>query len=259
MKPIKFTIITPKPDFAGTNIEEELKKFNIETISPEERSIFLENIDKKIDKTDFIIFATTHRGKKEKMLSVHAPGNWISADLGGLPGKVCPTSSHVLKTFFQELVKNTPKGWEATMEVTHHGPYIETPCLFIEIGSNEENWREKEAGIAIAKTIKDSIERVNNEKHNWKTAILIGGPHYVSSGNKIQLNNNEIALGHIISEHALPLTEERLKEAIEKTKEKVDLILLDWKGLGKADSKQETMKILEKSGIKVMRTSEIEK
>lgn len=260
MKPkIKFAIITPKPDFAGLNIAEELKEFSITpSFKTDERSIYLENIDKQID-ADFIIFATTHRGDKEKMLSVHAPGNWKKAELGGKEGKVCLTSAFVLKTFFQELNKNVPEGWQATLECTHHGPYIEKPCLFIEIGSNEENWKDKKAGKAIARTIFDSIKLVNSEKNlDWVPAIGLGGPHYCSNFNKIQLNS-DYAISHIIPEYCMPITKEMILQAIDKTQEKNLLVLLDWKGLGKSQDRQQVLNTLDKSNLKYLKTSEIEK
>lgn len=252
---MQFTIICPKPDFAGTNIAEELKKFKIPLIEPEERSIFLENIDKEIEKTDFIIFATTHRGKKEKILSVHAPGNWDKAELGGKEGEVCPTSSFVLKVFFQELVKNTPEGWGTTMEVTHHGPYLETPCLFIEIGSNESDWKQKEAGIAIAKTIKESIERIKKEKQGDISAILIGGGHYNHSAVKVMLRTN-YAVGHIIPEHMLEFIDENMiHEALTKTLPHPEIVLLDWKGLG--SHKKKVVDLLEKMNLKSERVQRL--
>ena len=250
---MKFAIITPKPDFAGLNIALELEKLGLGTLKPEERSIYLENIDKKLD-ADFLIFATTHRGNKEKMLSVHAPGNWKQADLGGKPGEICPTSAFVLKTFFQELNKNIPEGWQATLECTHHGPYLEKPCLFIEIGSNESNWQDKEAGKAIAKTIHDSIKVINsNENKNWIPAIGLGGPHYCSNFNKIQLNS-EYAISHIIPEYNLEYNtsyiERVVREAIAKTSEKVEVVLVDWKGCGKSAERKVIIDTLDNLKLK---------
>ncbi|HUS48939.1 MAG TPA: D-aminoacyl-tRNA deacylase, partial [Candidatus Paceibacterota bacterium] len=197
--------------------------------------------------------------KKGKMLSVHAPGNWRKAELGGKPERVCKTSSIILKTFFQEINKNIPKEWGSTLECTHHGPYIEKPCLFIEIGSSEKEWQDKKAGKIIAETIKQSIDSFNKkEDKKFISAIGIGGPHYCPNFNKIQLNSC-YALGHIIPEYALPLTEEMLQEAINKTIPKPEIILLDWKGLGKSEQRQQIIELLKKSGLEFKRTSEVEK
>ena len=76
--------------------------------------------------------------------------------------------------------------------------------------------------------------------------------------NKIQLNSN-YAISHIIPEYVLPLTEIMLKQAEQKTKEQIKLVLLDWKGCGKSEQRQQIIKLIEKSGLKYIRTGEIEK
>ena len=143
------------------------------------------------------------------------------------------------------------------MEVTHHGPLINLPCCFIEIGSSEEQWGDTEAGKIIAKTIL-SLQDFNERNYSWIPVIGIGGPHYSPNFNKIQLNSN-YAISHIIPEYSLPLTGSMLKEAEEKTTEQIKEILLDWKGCGKSRQRQELINIIENSGLQFKRTSAIEK
>ena len=50
-----------------------------------------------------------------------------------------------------------------------------------------------------------------------------------------------------------------IKEAINKTEEEVDFALLDWKGLGNAEQRQQVLDILDKLYIRYKRTSEINK
>ena len=214
------------------------------------------NIDKEV-KGDFLIFISKHQGAKPKILSLHAPGNWKKAEYGGKENKVCKTSASILKIFFQELNKNVPQGWTATLECTHHGPYVEKPCLFIEIGSSEKDWIIKQAGQAIATTIENTLKKINKENQKLPAAIGIGGPHYCPNFNKIQLNS-KYAMGHIIPEYIMPINESIIKEAINKTEEKVELAILDWKGM-KREQRQELMKILYKLNLKHKRTSEIKK
>ena len=77
------TIIISKKDPASLNIKEELDTLNIRTYEVEEEPIYAENIDKKV-KADFFIFATKHSSEKGiNSLSIHVPGNWYKADLGG--------------------------------------------------------------------------------------------------------------------------------------------------------------------------------
>ena len=262
---MNFAVLYSKKDQAGINISEQLKKHflpQIPIIELAKDSIYSENIDKteeKLRNVDFIIFATKHASKAGvPSLSLHAPGNWRNADFGGKPGKICPTSALVLKYLFQKLNENANGKYPITLEVTHHGPLIEKPCCFIEIGSDENAWKNPELGEIIAKTIAD----IQNFKTNKeiKTAIAIGGPHYAPNFSKIQLSTlSGVAISHIIPEHALPLTENMLKEAIEKTSEHTDLILLDWKGIGNAESRQKIIELIEKAGLKHERTERIGK
>jgi len=251
MKP---AIIASKKDKAGMNIAEELEKSGFKLNYTEKEIIYAENIDEKFKDVDFLIFISKHQGAKPKILSVHAPGNWGKAEFGGKPNQICKTSATVLKTFFKKLSENLPQGWNLTLEATHHGPYIETPCLFIEIGSSEKDWKNKQAGKAVAKTIENSIKKLN-QNHKYKISIGIGGPHYCPNFNKIQLNS-DIAISHIIPQYVFPITQEMIRQAIERTEEKVDLVLLDWKGM-KGEQRQNTIKILNKMNLKYKKTSDI--
>jgi len=57
----------------------------------------------------------------------------------------------------------------------------------------------------------------------------------------------------------LPLTENMLKQAEQKTTEQIKQVLIDWKGCGKSEQRQEILKIIENSGLKYKRTKEVEK
>lgn len=263
---MRFAVAYGKDDPAGNNIIENLKKISflpqIPVIKLKKHPIYSEFLEKKhpeLKNTDFLIFASTHRSKANKnSLSLHAPGNWRGADLGGQPGKVCKTSSFVLKYMFQELnkiAKAENSDYEITLEVTHHGPLTEIPCCFVEIGSQEEQWKDQKAGKIIAKII-SSLQ--DYKKENWIPAIGIGGPHYAPLFNKIQLNS-QYAISHIIPGYSLPLTTSMLQEAEQKTLEHVKQVLVDWKGCGKSEERAKTLETIKKFGIEYKRTSEIEK
>jgi len=259
---MKISIIISKQDLAGMNIANHLDKINITYNLIGQHSINFEQEllekDKRLADSDFIIFATTHKSEKgTKSLTCHAPGNWRDAKLGGKSGKLCKTSPLFLKQLFITLNEEAKKhNWqyEVSMECTHHGPLINTPCCFLEIGSSEEGWKDEQAGRIIAETIKQVISSKINK--TFTPALGIGGKHYCPNFNKIQLNSN-YALGHIIPEYALPLTEEMLREALEKSFEKPEIAILDWKAIGKAEERQKLIAILDKFNLKYIRTSEI--
>lgn len=266
---MKFAILYSKKDPAGINIAKALEQHFMPTIpiiELKKESIYSENIDKdpRLKKIDFLVFATKHQSKaKVPSLSLHAPGNWRNADFGGKPSKLCPTSSLVLKYLFQQLNKNNQESkhnneHQVTLEVTHHGPLINKPCCFIEIGSQEEHWNDPELAKIIAKTISSLQNFKPNKK--IKTAIGIGGPHYCPSFNSIQLSKkSNTAISHILPEYNLPLAASMLEEAIAKTSEHTDLIILDWKGCGISEQRQKIIDLIQSLGLDWIRNDKVEK
>jgi D-aminoacyl-tRNA deacylase len=265
---MRFGIIYSAKNIAGKNIVEQLKKISFLPQVPiieEKRKeiIYLEKPEQKyprLKNIDFLVIASTHKSEKAKpALCLHAPGNWRGADLGGQEGKVCMTSAFILKYLFQQLNKNAKqanlKDYHVTLEVTHHGPYTSIPCCFIELGSSEKQWQDKQAATVVAKTI---ARLQNYKKQNWIPAIGLGGPHYAPVFSQIQLNS-QYAISHIIPQYTLPLTTSMLKEAESKTLETIKNIIIDWKGCGKSKERAKTLDITKRFGIEIKRTSEVEK
>jgi len=259
----KFLIVGSKSDPASRNIIMNLMDighFDFHLIDGD--MLKTENLDiSKINEYDLIIFASKHKSEKsEKTLSIHSPGNFREVWGGGESGRLCPVSALFNKHLFESLNKNKEDSelrYEVTMEVTHHGPLIDRPCVFIEIGGGEEEWKDKRASFVVAKAIRDALK-------NWKEnpyheiAIGIGGPHYCPSFNKIQLKSN-VAISHVIPKYVSPITEEMILESINKTAEEVDFVILDWKGLGKAEERAQIIELLEKNYVSWKKTGDINK
>ena len=279
-----------KKDPAGLNIKENLLKLfpfketdekfdnnsvyqlnNIKIYTTEKESIYCENIDKKISSfwdgrmgveggqtnhPDLIIFATKHQSESRiNSLSVHAPGNWSKAEFGGKDNQLCVAPASLLKTALlklEELAQSTD--FKIIQECTHHGPYLEKPCMFIEIGSDLEQWHNKEAGKLIAKTIMFILTAKTPE---YKTAVGIGGLHHTPIFKKVMLSTN-YAFGHVCPKYNLEnLNKKMIQQAIIKTQEKVDLIVLDWKGLGQ--HKEKVVNILNELNLKYKKAKELYK
>ncbi len=267
---MRFAIIVSTLDPAGMNIRDKLineqhfkdagEKFEGEPIytngetllyTVTKRTIDCEHIDKDI-KADIICFATKHQSEKGvPSLSVHAPGNWGKAEMGGSDRELSIAAASCIKEGLNILEKKDHADHDVTVEATHHGPLLDTPCFFIEIGSDEDAWKDPKAGSVIAETIIEIIKK----QPEYPAAILLGGGHYNHEANKIILRS-DIAIGHICPKYALDnLDEEIFNKAIERNKEKIDLVILDWKGLG--PNKERIKKIIEKKGIKVVRSKDV--
>ena len=243
----KFAIIIPYEFTASKNILEHLEKLdlpkNVQIVKTEKESIHNENIDKEIN-ADYFIFATRHQSEsKVKSLCVHVTGNFAKAEVGGKERELGWSMPSFMKTALNYLEKNKLKDFEVTMEVTHHGPYLAKPVMFLEIGSSEKEWGDKKAGELIAKTI---LEVVKSKKKS-KSCIILGGGHYNQTAKKLMLNS-EYAVGHICPKYQLEnLDLELLKQMVERSDEKVELIVLDWKGL---KQKEKIKTLLEKLKVK---------
>lgn len=268
---MNLAIITSNKDQASLNIRDSLLslfsfteteetfddnpvlkyKENIKLYLLNERTIFAEDLDKKI-KADLFIFASKHSAKSDvKTLCIHTPGNWDKAEVGGKEKTLSISAPIHMKNAFLTMNEFETE-YVKTMEVTHHGPYLEKPCFFIEIGPSEKEWEDKTAGDIIAKTI---IEALEKGKKGYKTAILIGGSHYNDMTNKIMLRTN-CAVGHVCPKYMIEnISKELILSAIQKTNPKPELILIDWKGLGQF--KQKVMDIIQEINLPYERAQRI--
>lgn len=243
---MEIAIIVSDKDIAGLTIKEQLKKLpnNIAIHSVKKDSINCENIDKEIT-ADVFVFATRHASSsKIPSLTVHAPGNIGPAKYGGKENTLCVAAEPYIKRCFQILKEKNISGFEVIQEATHHGPYLEKPCFFIELGSDENGWKNKDGGKAIAETI---AECFSSPKLKYKTAIGIGGMHHSPGFAKIMMED-EYAISHVCAKYNLQhLDENILNQMINKSMQPAEKIFLDWKGLGEHKEKIKLLAV--KSGI----------
>ena len=251
MNYMELAVIISKQDKAGMNIASCLDEKRIKYYLQDKKSIYCENIDKRIN-ADMFIFATKHESKAGvNSLSVHAPGNFGKAELGGKDKQLCVAPAAYLKKAMIELEKRKLEGFEVEIEQTHHGPYLEKPCMFIEIGSNEKAWLDKKAGNVIA----DVIEVLLNWKRvKYQTVSVLGGGHYNHVAKKILLKT-DFAVNHICAKHLLKfLNKYIINQVVNKSTMKSEKIILDWKGLGK--DKCKVIKLLNESNLKYERSKD---
>ncbi len=182
----------------------------------EDTHIYHDNIDKEIEskgyEIDTIIFASRHASMaKRKTLTVHAVGNYSKAEYGGKDRKLVLCEPLLMRNALELLKEKDIDGYEVCYEATHHGPYLEKPCFFIEVGSTEKEWNDKKACKAIAEVI------LELERKNYDVAIGIGGGHYAPRFTDIAFNK-KVAFGHIAAKYAIPyLNEKLIEEMINKT------------------------------------------
>lgn len=185
--------------------------------------------------TDLVIFVSRHASQSGyPTLSVHVPGNLDKAELGGLPKRVsiCPASA--MKEALLELAKAKDESdlpYEVSYECTHHGPSLDAPTMFAELGSSPEQWKDLKAAEAVA----HAAMKAATKDTKYPTVLGVGGPHYNQRFTKIALTTNR-AFGHIISKYAAPTAEpEVVKQCVQRTMEHVEAAVFDWKSLRSTD------------------------
>jgi len=197
-----------------------------------------------------LVFLSRHKSLSgTPTLSVHTPGNLGDAEMGGLPRtvSVSPASAmkEALKTMKEAQVKKGLE-YEVSYECTHHGPSLNVPTMFVELGSSEKQWQDREAAEAVAK---GALAAAAAKTADY-AALGIGGPHYNMKFTRKALET-ETAFSHIIPKYAVSkLDTEVLKQCAEKTVELVKKAVLDWKGITGVD-KSRLLGLLAEVGLEV--------
>lgn len=205
---------------ASKNIAEEFEKIcpkEIELISTDVESVL--EVPTDFD-TDYIVVLSSHRSKTAgPMITAHFPGNWAEAGLGGEPR----TLNIAYGSRIKEFIKSAHgKGWPVFMETDHHGPTIDKPTIFVEIGSSEKEWPDKEAAGIVAEATLAMIK--NNKK--YESVLGIGGGHYAKRFTEFVLET-EYTVGHIAPKYSIDkLDFDMFKQAVEKNIEEVKKVVL---------------------------------
>jgi D-aminoacyl-tRNA deacylase len=197
-----------------------------------------------------LIFLSRHKSMSGKpTLSVHTPGNLGKADLGGLPRTVSISPASAMKEALKAMKTAQEEkglGYEVSYECTHHGPSLNVPMMFVELGSSEKQWIDPEAAETVAK---GALAAASAETI-YPTVLGIGGPHYNTKFTRKALET-ETAFGHIVPKYAVnELDSEVLQQCINKTVEPVKKVMLDWKGITGAD-KSQLLRLLDKTGLEI--------
>jgi len=180
---------------------------------------------------------------------VHTPGNLSEAKLGGLPRKVSVSPANTMRDVLKVIMHFKEKmrlDYEVSYECTHHGPSLSAPTMFAELGSSPKQWKYLKAGEVVAHATMEAAIKFGKSK---ATAVLgIGGPHYNRKFTRMALES-EIAFSHMIPKYAIPRIDvEILRQCAEKTLEKVEFAVLDWKGI-KGEYKSKLVGMLEEIGV----------
>jgi len=133
---------------------------------------------------------------------------------GGFGGQSPPPNPR-LAPWWKLLLERAParsdvKGFDLSLEVTHHGPFLDAPALFIEVGSTEATWGHEGAANLLAEIIRDGL--LSPDVNTWSDVknkdeqlvlVTLGGGHYAPRANALAALEN-VWLGHMLATYALP-------------------------------------------------------
>lgn len=220
-------------EFEGCEV---YKHENFLLITLQDLHIYAENFDAKVKAKfgDFEKIIVLSRHKSEAgvpTLTVHPVGNFGKAEFGGKDFEVSPAPAETMGGCLRRMwALGRGLEYKISLEVTHHGPYVETPIMFIEIGSDESRWRDESAALVIAKTILEFKEE------KYPVVLGIGGGHYAPRFTDMLLTR-KLNFAHMIPEYAIPnLTLETLAKVLSKPRP--DYIYVHEKGLKKSNLKK---------------------
>ncbi len=226
------------------------KKIVFATLS--EESVNAQSLPENFPEAEIIVFISRHSSASGRpTLSVHTPGNFGLAELGGLPREVSVSPATAMSDALKALLHYKEKlslEYEVSYEVTHHGPSLSVPTMFVELGSSETQWRDSKAAQAVAHSAMHAITKFSKPTHSCTAVIGIGGTHYNQKFTCMALVGEAI-FGHMIPKYGIcSIDAEMIMQCRERTFEKVSLAILDWKGI-KSEDKPKLLSSLQSVGL----------
>ncbi len=195
---------------------------------------------------DDVIFLSKHSSKADiKSLTVHPTGNFSEAKLGGREKKLSVTDPGKMSATLRamnELYKGDV--FSVTYEATHHGPLLDIPNFFIEIGTTKDQWENRDALETVVKGL------LSENGASREAFVGAGGGHYMPKITSYSIENS-VDMGHMIPKHAFEnITESMIGQSVEKTPGCKGFIL-DKKGV-KSHGKQLIREYADISGLEVI-------
>lgn len=149
-----------------------------------------------------LVFMSTHRSvSNTPAITFHPIGNYGEAELGGRPRTLVPSCPELMTGALLAMSRKEHSGYQVTYEATHHGPHLDTPAMFAEIGSDQNAWNDGSTGGRVAEVL------LGMEEAEGTNAIGIGGGHYCARFKEIA-QKRKVNFGHFVPNHNLQLIDE---------------------------------------------------
>jgi D-aminoacyl-tRNA deacylase len=225
---------------------------NVQLYVSSESLLNLENLDDLYPYPVVFIFLSKHKSESRiPALTCHCTGNFAADNShGGRPREIAIAYPSLQKEYLKAIIAAHQKvpHYDIIIEATHHGPTsLRKPVLFIELGSSEKQWVDKNAATVMCDTLLKLLD--NGIDSCDKVGIALGGTHYPIKFNNLLLES-KFGLAAVASKHNLAAIDDgMINQMVEKSIEKVTHIILDSKGLG--SQKDRIMKMAERTQLEL--------
>jgi len=211
----------------------KINQKDVRLVTLNDESIYAQNLADSFNNLELVVFISRHSSLSgTPTLSVHTPGNLGNAELGGISRKVSISPANTMRDTLKAMAKFKQAAhieYQVSYECTHHGPSLNVPAMFAELGSSPAQWSDSNAAEVVARAVVEGLATF--KLSNAKPVLGIGGPHYNGKFTKMALEI-EVAFGHMIPKYAVADADlAMLKHCVEQTMEKVEAVILDWKGI----------------------------
>ena len=148
----------------------------------------------------FLVFVSRHSGETGALLTAHVTGNFGPAEYGGDPDALARAAPGAEKRVVDALAAHAPDGYDVGIECTHHGPTdVSVPSLFVEVGSDTQQWEDPEAARAVARAVldlRDTGADLVGSDGRPRHVVGFGGGHYAPRFTRI-VRETAWAVGHV--------------------------------------------------------------
>jgi D-aminoacyl-tRNA deacylase len=219
----------------------------IEAVELDRLPIYEEGLDSLV-KADLFIFLSRHRSSMGvASFTVHPLGNWApSSEAGGRPRMLSVAAPWQMRNMLAQIDGGNGTGVPVTYEATHHGPLLETPSFFVEVGGSD--------GITerhydhLARSVCDFVS--SDHENVGRVAVAIGGTHYPEKFTKLALEG-KYSFCHIMPRHSC-MYADMLQMGIQRSAPAAECAVIDWKGIA-APQREAAIKKLGELGVDYVR------
>lgn len=222
--------------------------------------IYIEDLEDRISKMDLdvqeVIFMSKHSAVSgEAALTVHPIGNYHENKFGGKEKTLVRSNPSLMTDALRKMVRyNNQADFKVCFEVTHHGPWLDRPTFFIEIGSDGKNWGNTEAADTLANVLLDL------EYNDDPTVIGVAGGHYAPRFTEVALEFR-VNFGHMIPNYHLEGKDD--EDIVRMVKDAcgasgTDLVYIHKKSLKKPEERR-ISQIIGSAGFETISSSDLDK